>query len=605
MSNKSKFTVSNMLASNQVKVVEMSEQGTRRLTGTLPPDIIAATLPFLDVEDIRNLSLTNKYYNKLLDYKSSTTLWRELFHKSFGTLDTNEEPFQCKDSHDFNICVEKIMLNRFPQLSWHELYDIRHFNTELYTWGCLKHARLGYTAASNDHLNDEVLNGASRFKTGVNYPTKVPWFPKDADDRDRTIIQISSGGFSFQILTSSGKIFSTGPTYTGGHKGTAYPDGDHDYNPFREAIRSLEGSYPRIFLGSSQPHINTTGTASSQLPGNQSTNPQRDIYKEIEELEEKATENVPGNKHLRRMFTRDSFPIYNGIANDFHVDMEKLGARKFIAVASGRSHFIALTTDNEIYSWDNSESNHGIRITFEGLPQRDTHPIIKIASGWDFNCAYIFKIGLVVWNERDAIKKGDISSNAHYKVIPNTSDISGPKHMVDFTCVQRNVVYYIDNRGDKLWMFDKGAVCSYDLPIDGKLLKVISCLSSLVLFTSKKCFSIGLNEGKLELESITELTIDDPDDSIISLCSGDYHTLALTSQGQIYTWGVESQFSGCFGLGRPQHIVDELHIGKWEGPRNVKIMKPAKLSLDADQFCIAIAAGGWQSGALIVNKNGP
>lgn len=592
----------------------------------LPPDILEITLPYLSPSDIKNLSHTNRYYNKLLDYDQSMTLWHELFHKSYGSLLTNEEPFKNKNNENYLTCTEKIILNQYPGESWHDLYVKRSENTALYTWGCLKHARLGYTVSSNEsNLSEETLNGTvSRFKYGVNKPTTVPWFKIEASDiDDKDIVQVCGGGFSFQILTRSGKIFSTGSTFSGGHRGPGPREGELDYNPFREAIRLVESSYPRVLVGNSTAFantINTTGTHHGPTPAphnvapttnhNTSINPiiprpHRNIYKEFEDLEDKANQQVPGNRHISRMFTRDSFPIYSSVKeNDFHIDEENFGQLKFIALASGRSHFLGLTSNNSLYSWDNNESTHGIRITFDGLPSVKEHPILKIAAGWDFNCIFMYSVGLIWWKDREALKRGDLSANAHYNVIQGTGELSGDHKIVDFTCVENSIVYYLDNAGKSLWKYDNGEINEINLPdiINEKLLKCISCYSTLVLFTKDNCYSIEMSHGRLDLNTLKILVLDDPNDHIISLSAGDYHTLALTESGQIYSWGLESQFSGSLGLGKPEVIVNELHYGRWDGARNVRVNKPTKIPLDLNTFCVAIAAGGWQSAALVMSK---
>ncbi|CCK69283.1 SCF ubiquitin ligase complex subunit SAF1 KNAG_0C01690 [Huiozyma naganishii CBS 8797] len=586
----------------------------------LPPDIVESTLPFLSAADIRNLSLTNKYYHQLLNYEGgSLTLWHELFRKAYGTLNTNEEPFKNSDVLDYMTCSESIMTRKFPDETWKKLFQRRTEDVCLYTWGCLKHARLGYTSGSNELLKEEDMNGTgSRFKYGVNKPTRVPWFPTGAPQNDRSVVQVSAGGYSFQILTRSGKIFSTGSTYTGGHKGPGPANGQVDFNPFRDAIRRLETSYPRFAVGSmpqtAYHPINTTGTfhpttarppthfgpTPTTVPTSQ---PHSNIYSELEEMEQRANEQVAGNKHLVRMFTRNSFPIYGSPEGGFRLDEEKFGAIKFVAIASGRSHFIALTNNNILYSWDSTESNHGVEIKFEDLPSSTTNPILKIACGWDFSCVYIYNVGLVIWKERDAVLQGETAAKAHYFIVPNTADLSGDQKLVDFSCGQDNTIYFIDSAGTELWRYSKNVVTSHDVPgVRGKLLKCISCLSSLVLFTSFGCYSIKLDQGELDSSTLVQLQLDDPEDHIISLASGDYHTLALTKKGQLYTWGVESQISGCLGIGRPEHVVDELGIGRWDGVRNVRVEKPTHIALNDAYTAVSVAAGGWQSGALILPK---
>lgn len=573
----------------------------------LPPDIVQVILPFLSPKDIRSLSHTNKYFHKLLNYDSSETLWHELFHKAYGAPYSNDEPFQSKNTEEFKTCSEVIMTQKYPSLSWQQRFHIRTEDAKLYTWGCLKHARLGYTATSNSNLEESSLNGAGiRLRFGVNSPTIVPWFPKSGEHTDdRTIVQITSGGFSFQILTKSGKLYSTGSTFTGGHRGPGTAPTEHDYNPFREVIHNLETSFSRTGAFGVLP-FNTTGTfPARRLQHNGATptvGPHGDIYQQLQEMESKSTQTIPGNDHTRRMFTRDSFDIFSSDTSSLTVDREKLDSIKFISVLSGRSHFLALDENNDVYSWDSPESDYGVKLHFKGLPPRSTNPILKIGCGWDLNCVYIYKVGLVVWNKREAVKKGEICSDTDYAVIPNTGDISGPDKILDFACFQGSCVFYIRNDNKRLWKYSHGVVQPLELPIKGELLKVSVCFTLLVLFTNEYCYTLKIENGNIDEESLAKLELDDPDDQVISLATGDYHTLALTHKGHIYSWGLESQLCGCLGLGSPEHVVEHEHIGRWDSIRNIRVVKPAKIELDEDYTCVAVCAGGWQSGALIIKK---
>lgn len=589
--------------------LEMAErwpQDEGNAYNTLPPDIVQETLPFLSPDDIRNLSNTNKYFHKLLNYHSSETLWHELFHKAYGTPHTNDEPFQTKEYEEGRTCCEVIMTENFPKLSWQERYKVRTEQAHIYTWGCLKHARLGYTASSHGNIQEDDLNnlGMRQLRFGVNRPTLVPWFSQKEDSfmDDACVVQVSSGGFSFQILTKSGKLFTTGSTFTGGHRGPGPSDGEHDYNPFREAIHEMETSIPRLGGG-----LNGTFTTTGVFPPHHygptpTSRPHGNIYQELDEMERNSTQIVPKNEHIRRMFTRDCFDIFTSDTRSLRVNEEKLESIKYISVSSGRSHFLALDETNEVHSWDSPESDYGIRICFEGLPPRSTNPILKIGCGWDLNCVYIYNIGLVVWNKRAPSKKGERSSNASYKVIPHTGEINGPNKVVDFACFQTDCIFYVTNDNCKLWKYSKGIKTLLDIPIEGRMAKVSVCFTSLVLFTEQHCYTLNISDGNVDMESLTKVDIPDSGDHIISLACGDYHTIALTQKGQIYSWGLESQLCGCLGLGPADQAIDQRNLGRWDGIRNMRVSNPTKVNLEEGYTCIGVCAGGWQSGALIIKK---
>ncbi|QLL33864.1 hypothetical protein HG536_0F01890 [Torulaspora globosa] len=564
---------------------------------SVPPDIVQAALPFLSPQDIRSLSHTNRYFYKLLNYKSSETLWHDLFCKVYETSYSDDEPFG-----------DKIMLQNFSSLSWQERFKLRSEEAKLHTWGCLKHARLGFTATSNPHIPEADVNGIGRrLRYGVNTPELVPWFSSDESklNGDSSIVQLSGGGFSFQILTRSGKLYTTGSTFSGGHVGPGPAEGQHDFNPFREAVHNLEASFPHTrdivlapvglpgsFPGRSTQHHGPTPTLG----------PHSNIYEELEQMDRNSAQTVPNNEHIKRVYPRNAFEIFTSDSNSFKVDKEQLDSIKFVAVSSGRSHFIAMDTKHDLYSWDSPDSDYGVKLAFEGLPPRETNPIWKIASGWDLNCIYVHQVGLVVWNKREALKKGELCSKADYSIIPQTGEITGPRKVIDFACFQGDCVFYITNDGENLWKYSHGLVQQIKLPIAGKFVRISVCYSLLVLFTDNECYTVKIENGNVDNETLIELKLEDPDDRVISLATGDYHNIALTLKGQIYAWGLESQLCGCLGLGSPEHVVEHENIGRWDSIRNMRVAKPTKICLDREYVCVAVSAGGWQSGALIIKR---
>ncbi|CCE64625.1 hypothetical protein TPHA_0I01190 [Tetrapisispora phaffii CBS 4417] len=586
----------------------------------LNPDIIQAALPFLSPTDLKNLSLTNKYFNKLLNYSSSDTLWHELYHKVYNTRYTDDEPFQTALTNEYRNYPSMIMAGKFTDCSWHDIFKLRSKNTHMYTWGCLKHGRLGYDVGSNPKLTEDQLNQSGfRVKSGVNQPVMVPWITINEDNsnlNDFSVAEVSGGGFSFQILTKSGKLFSTGSTFSGGYNGPGPINDEIDYNPFRSLIENLENSLPRIRIGGRM-DINTTGvmggramrnfgpTPASNVP--QPTvipgQPHSDIYSGLMELEKTTNTTLDGNSNIRRMFPRNVFDFYTDTSNKVtRVNEKKMESVRFVAVSSGRSHFLALDENNKLYSWDTKDLDHGVQLGFKDIDLNE-HPIIKISCGWNFSCAYIYNIGLVVWKAREALKKGQLISNVDYEIIPNTSDNCAENKILDFTCLKDNRVLFITNKGDKLFDYFNGEITSSPVHLDNNIIKISSCFSSLVLFTTAQCFKIDIRGSILDFDNIMPIQLDDTDDTIVSLASGDFHSLALTQKGNLYSWGLESQLSGCLGLGLPDSIVQEERVGIYENNgRNIRVLNPSKIKLEDDCVAIAVAAGGWQSSALIVKK---
>lgn len=591
---------------------------SNKIKESLPPDIVQTILPYLTSKDIKNLSLTNKYFNKLLDYSNSSILWHELFRKSFGNTYTNDEPFISKNSKRFQTCSETILLNTHPGIEWDKLYNLRKYRSAVFTWGCIKHGRLGYTISSNSRLSADSMNQLDRRITfGVCKPVEVPWMlysvpisgranSWDDDDTeeetnilgeyDRSIVQISGGGFSFQILTQSGKLYSTGATYHGGHNGPGPLAGEHDFQPIDETIRSLERSFPLVHgpfrvMGSigdpiriQNPHHTTNLTGTFQQ--------HEDIYADLMKLSDISSKCLPGNDQVRRMLPKSIFNVKD--PKDF--DESMIDSVRFVAVSSGRSHFLALDDKNDLYSWDGREVNHGVKLIFNDLPMRSTNPILKISCGWNCNCIFIYGVGLVVWKSRDTTVGFDGFANAHYKVIPNTGEVNGANKIVDFACGSDNAVFYITNEGEKLWLYSNEIEKYIDLPIEGKMVKVQASNNTLAIFTSDTCYTVEIKDSEVAHNTLTKIEIT-PNVKIISLSFGDYHGIALSDTGDMYTWGLESEMCGCLGLGKPESIVSS-GAGTFERARSIRVQRPTKV--DIDGTCVAITAGGWQSGAIII-----
>lgn len=106
------------------------------------------------------------------------------------------------------------------------------------------------------------------------------------------------------------------------------------------------------------------------------------------------------------------------------------------------------------------------------------------------------------------------------------------------------------------------------------------------------------------------------DKSIISVVLGDYHNVALTSNGKVLTWGAYS--AGALGLGDPTTLppgtpgafeTEERRLvaserGRGEPPA---VETPTEVKFDhgrktrKDMFCFSIAAAGWHTGALVID----
>lgn len=91
---------------------------------------------------------------------------------------------------------------------------------------------------------------------------------------------------------------------------------------------------------------------------------------------------------------------------------------------------------------------------------------------------------------------------------------------------------------------------------------------------------------------------------IIRVEVGDYHYGALTSSGQLLTWGQYS--NGALGHGEANERIEDSHFGNMAVavPQEVKFGDPLKDHLGKDdEFVFNVTMAGWASSALTVNFN--
>jgi SCF-associated factor 1 len=94
------------------------------------------------------------------------------------------------------------------------------------------------------------------------------------------------------------------------------------------------------------------------------------------------------------------------------------------------------------------------------------------------------------------------------------------------------------------------------------------------------------------------------DRNVISIVLGDYHSAALTADGKLYTWGSFS--AGALGLGEPETIFGRSNFASFNiEERSLDV--PTEVRFDhgikgrKDRFCLAVAAAGWHTGALVID----
>lgn len=139
---------------------------------------------------------------------------------------------------------------------------------------------------------------------------------------------------------------------------------------------------------------------------------------------------------------------------------------------------------------------------------------------------------------------------------------------------------------------------------------------TFVAYSTGSSSTILMGDTETSANSPPEIMPALQDRSIISVMLGDYHFGALTSTGQLLTWGSYSH--GALGLGIPTDLplgapggyqtpqdVETARTRRWllEPP---KVEEPAEVDFNlgrkkaGKKFCFAASAAGWHTGALVI-----
>lgn len=515
----------------------------------LPNELIEQEIiPLLQISDIKALKLTCKTIYKMIT--DSSIIWHELFIKSFGAQPT---PFS----------MDK----------WPELYKMRS-RGKLYCWGGISGGRLAMSSQDVEPADHLVRD---RFQVGVCRPTRV----KKCDE---VLGDVSCGGFSIQILTANGDIYCTGSSYYGGLGRDSGP-GSHgeDVEVFRRVPGSFSGirgnhtlfNMPDIGrLGNIpvHPHAVTptrTVPVVMPVPMPRTIPPLRAADSSSANGEEK--DGKMKNRFLTKQRTFNSKPT------------------KFLSISSGRGHFIAIDNQAKVWSWDGE--NYGVCLKFiNHSTGAELKYVLKVVAGWTFNCALLYGYGLVYWDSRDPLKEGDEQVLVNQVLISGTGDVSGDNKVVDFIAGE-NYIVYLTLKGD-LYRSDMNGGSSVLLSkfhdylkengssVKPKFTRITGSFKNFAVFSTEDIVLLGHGKSE-EPVVVPELQ----SRGFINISVGDYHFLGLTEQGELYSWGVESNNCGCLGLGRLQG--------------SNRVDTPTKVEVEGK--VIAISAAGWHSCAIISN----
>ncbi|GME82969.1 unnamed protein product [Ambrosiozyma monospora] len=316
------------------------------LTQTAPNDHESRPLSLLDLgedifsfhlikhlkdEDVISLFLTCK---QLYQSLNNSIVWQELLNNTFAN-----------HSQRYPIPLQL-------QMKWPSLYAMRK-NAQLFTWGSNESSRLGtpYVPESNYEmvpglripkrmksayqlkLNSNMDNKTTKFRGCFQSANGANGAGGCRDNQRGDIIDISGGGFSFQILASTGDLYYTGKSYM--------------------------------------------GTLDHAAPG-----PQKDEVVESINYQSRSSRMNAIPLQFQNLNTMNRVvTIGSDNAND--------GGAHFVEVSSGRSHFIALDENRQdVWTWDDKrQGKKGVMLNLINPVSRvslinDQNRVCKIRAGW-------------------------------------------------------------------------------------------------------------------------------------------------------------------------------------------------------------------------------
>ncbi len=523
--------------------------------------IISGIIPFLDVNDIKSLSLVSTAVNQIV---TDPSVWRLLYIRTFG--------FQP---------------NPFSEYKWPEMYKWRA-TASLFTWGQANGFRLGYDS-------HKVPDGYGDKWNSVYKPLQVPGL------ENTVLSDIAATGFNFVVLSANGKLYCIGRSPWGEEQ---HPELNSELQP------STSHSLPVVYL---PPVVGGPTHPQTELPS-----PTPSLSRMLPFFPPVFRHPRVGGPHAAIPGARPAVPSNTNIngPNSNTNDYKKISFFSYLplpdpelritSVSCGREEIIVLDDNNGIWYWGKRKRSPVIKVTLPGSPQSK---IIKLATGWTSKAAVVQDVGILVWKELD--------SYGHANTIlmngtNNFFDPDGP-NIVDIMCGETFIIFLTSDGilyrcGDSDVELDVGPYIlttfqnylkTKQLQYSSKFVKISGSFRTFAAFSDTDDVVIGTKDSTTRDNIQEPIVIDELQSAgCISVAIGDYHFLALLRGGKLLSWGREPGRCGALGLGEPDHLKENgvaISLG-----RDLVVEKPHEVQVEGK--VLAIAAGGWQSAAIMTGK---
>lgn len=274
---------------------------------------------------------------------------------------------------------------------------------------------------------------------------------------------------------------------------------------------------------------------------------------------------------------------------------------KVIAISSGRARALALDEDNKIWQWDQTYYREAARLQFS-FGDKTIH---KISGGWEKAAAIVDGEGIIVWDGVSLTNAAPVRPVQHVTV-PHTNFVDD-RQVVD-VAIGRDSLVFLNKKGDAYAVdmsnIEKGPVLleTYmtklklsNWKVEPKFVKVTGNLSCFSLISDREDVFLTPSGAVLNATSEPLIVPELQQKGCLSVVAGDHHFMALMKGGKILSWGCESGSCGDLGQGLAEAVLKL--DGASERGNDLMLSKPTEIKIEGK--ALAIAAGGWQSAAII------
>ncbi|GMG37959.1 unnamed protein product [Ambrosiozyma monospora] len=429
--------------------------------------------------------------------------------------------------------------------SWHDFYRLRK-RARFYSWGALGRSRiLGDIEISYRGYKCKPLESRIPLKKRVG----------------ESIVKVEAGEYSFQILTSQGKLYSTGAKRLGlvntdNKKVRFFSSGRTQYIAINEKNELLVGDT-----------VDKSGPLTSINADNTEVR-KTDFFVRLTNLTLHGPDMIPTPP--AELDRPESLNIYEVKAGWHMASCRTSGVLSGIFLWRRPSSFqLPTNTQQRLIEFQHCKACF--------ISDNENDPILD----------YILLSGCVIYiTKSGSLYRVDISSaDNENEQETSSAPIPGVVHKLS------NFHSYVnDNSVDKF--------CSEN----PKFVKISGYFHNFAVVTDDGQLLLGESESD-DPEIIDELqpaSLNSADDGkrhgIVSVAVGGEHYLALNDRGEVYSWGTEFECCGACGLGTRDEVIQK---GWGRGHQDLEIPKPQKVEFGDGLIALDVCACGCQSGALV------